>query len=450
MQTSEALRPFQTVSVIGLGKLGIPIAACYAERGYNVIGVDVNPHNVDCVSRGVSPIYEPGLAEMLAANHDRIQATQDTEQAVLDSQATFIIVPTPSQEDGSFSIQYVIDACEHIGVALRTKNGYHLVVITSTVLPGATDGEIRMVLEKTSGKRCGRDFGLCYSPEFIALGSVIRDLLYPDFLLAGESDSEAGRLLTAFYESICDRRPPIARMSNVNAELAKISVNSFVTAKIAFANMLARICEELPGADVDVVTNAIGMDSRIGRKYLKGSIAYGGPCFPRDNQALSSVARQLGAPAYLSEATDAANQHETLQLARRVKEYLPLGGSVGILGLSYKPDTDVVQEAPGLLLAKALNDEGVRTVVYDPAAMENARAVLGEATIFAPTSAECIDQSDVVVVTTPWAEFQKLDALVWAREGRKRVVIDCWRILNRDDYHSIVDYIPLGEYIVSK
>jgi UDPglucose 6-dehydrogenase len=179
-----------------------------------------------------------------------------------------------------------------IGKALARKNSYHLVVLSSTVMPGATE-KIRQMLEQTSGKRCGEEFGFCYNPEFIALGSVIRDMLNPDMLLIGESDERAGQILAGIYGNVCKSKPVVARMNFVNAELTKLSVNTYVTTKISYANMLAEICEKLPGADADVVTSALGLDSRIGRKYLKGALGYGGPCFPRDNVAFAALARSL-------------------------------------------------------------------------------------------------------------------------------------------------------------
>src|SRR2546430_719705 len=284
-----------TISVIGLGKLGAPIAACFAARGFQVIAVDIDAQKADAIGRGAAPVHEPRLAELLKESKGRLRATQDTEAAIRDSEATFIVVGTPSEPDGGFSLRYVIPTCEAIGRALRNKNSFHLVVLTSTVMPGSTGGEIKSALERASGKRCGQDFGLCYSPEFIALGTVIRDFYYPDFLLIGESDLRAGDLLSDVYARTCKNSPTIARMNFINAEITKLAVNTYITTKISYANMLARLCEKLPEADVSVVTYALGLDSRIGSKYLKGAVSYGGPCFPRDNRAFAALAARGGA-----------------------------------------------------------------------------------------------------------------------------------------------------------
>jgi len=208
--------------------------------------------------------------------------------------------------------------------------------------------------------------------------------------------------------------------------------------------MLARICERVPGADVDVVTRALGLDSRIGPKYLKGAVSYGGPCFPRDNLALIAFAREVGAPADIAEATDRFNREQVLWLADQVQGHLPEGGTVGILGLTYKPDTDVVEEAVGVHLARELAERGVPVVAYDPAGNSNAREALGRRVQFADSAKECIAGADVVVVATPWEAFLSLPVEVWVQHSPPRVVIDCWRALKRLSGVGGIRYVPLG------
>lgn len=434
----------RTVSVIGLGKLGAPMAACFAARGYNTIGVDTNARNIEAIQQGVAPVDETDLQKYLDASEDRLRATLDLEQGTLESDASFIIVPTPSEPGGGFSLKYVLAVCEKIGQALQSKAHFHLVVVTSTVMPGSMDGPIRHSLEKNSGKQCGKDFGLCYSPEFIALGNVIHDFLNPDFFLIGESDPRSGELLEQFYHSISENDAPVARMNFVNAELTKISINTFVTTKITFANMLGHLCERLPDGNVDVVTAAVGMDSRIGRKYLKGAIGYGGPCFPRDNLALGTLARQLGTSAPLAEVTDQCNRQEITYLVHLVKQTLPQEGKIGILGLSYKPNTGVIEEAQGMLLAQALRDEGISVIAYDPMAMPNARPLADEHFVLAESVEQCIQQSDVLVITTPWKDFYQITPEDVTRPNAPRVIIDCWRILPQSQFSAVVHYIGVG------
>lgn len=432
------------ISVVGLGRLGLPLAACFAWKDFSVIGLDVDSRKVKAVNKGVSPIYEPGLQDIISASQGRLTATQDYTKAVMDSDVTFILVPTPSEKDNTFSLQYVIGVVEQVGEAIRDKPSYHLVVLTSTVMPGATENELKPLLEARSNKRCGENFGLCYNPEFVALGSVVHDLLNPDFILIGGSDSNSGSILANLYRRFCENNPPVVRMSLINAELTKLALNTYITTKITFANSLACICERLPGADVDVVTSALGLDSRIGRKYLKGTIGYGGPCFPRDNLALIALARSLGVAAILAQATSDFNQQQVFRLKEIIKGHLSKDSKVGILGLAYKPNSDVVEEAQGVLLAQALVNDGVTVIVYDPVAIDNARPVLDNSVIFALSAEECIHKSDIVIVTTPWEEFKQLSSMEFARPNQPRVLIDCWRLFDNTKQEDGIIYVPLG------
>lgn len=433
-----------TISIVGLGKLGAPMMACFAAQGYNVIGVDINPNIVELINQGKAPVIEPQLDEWLQAHRDRISATQDYQEAVLNSDITFIVVATPSNGQGGFSTKYAQAAATGIGEALKHKSGWHLVVLTSTVLPGSTEADVVTILEAHSGKKCGVDFGVCYNPEFIALGSVIRDMLNPDFVLIGESDPHSGDFLEEFYRGILGNQVPIARMSIVNAELTKISVNTFVTTKISYANMLTEICERVPGCDVDVVTSAIGLDTRIGSKYIKGALGYGGPCFPRDNVAFSYMARSVGVEPTLAEATDTINWRQVPRLAKLVSSYLPAGGKAGILGLSYKPNTNVIEESQGIELARLLLNNNTPVILYDPAAMDNAKQVLGDEPVFAQSLQQCVRQADVIVITTPWPEFKGIQFDDLNEELKHRVVLDCWRILDEKQLNGKVEYVTLG------
>ena len=433
------------LSVVGLGKLGCPMLACLADCGHRVIGVDVNERCVELIRAGRAPVPEPHVEELLQAHRGRISATRDHAAAVMESGMTFITVPTPSGPDGTYSLKHIQAVCEQVGDALRGKRGFHVVVVTSTVLPEDTDTCILRVLEDRSTKRCGRDFGLCYSPEFVALGRVVHDLQHPDFALIGESDVESGDMLEGVYRRLGGDDVPVVRTNFVNAELAKLAVNTFVTTKISYANMLAEVCEHIPGCDVDVVTSAIGLDSRIGALYLKGRLGYGGPCFPRDNIAFSAMARGRGVDATLADATDAVNRRQVGKLCERIRGLLRPGGRVGILGLAYKPNTDVVEESQGLLLAVALTAEGFPVTVYDPLGLQNARLVLGDTVEYAPSAPECIEQANVVVVATPWEEFKRLQPYQFAHNPR-RVVLDCWRIFSPDQINRVADYITIGKH----
>ena len=431
------------LSVVGLGKLGAPLAAVFGSKGFDVIGTDLNARHVEDINAGRAPVDEPMLQQLIDAGRTRLSATLDVADAVAASQVTFVIVPTPSDSTGRFSNAAVLEAMTGIGAGISRKNDYHLVVITSTVMPGSTGGEIRDALERHSGRKVGPTLGLCYNPEFIALGSVVRDMLQPDMILIGESDRRAGDLLEEIYVRSCDNRPPVRRMNFVNAELAKISVNTFVTTKISYANMLADICDRLPGADADVVTQAIGCDTRIGAKYLKGAIGYGGPCFPRDNVAFSVLARSIGARADLAEATDALNRYQVERVLGAVEARADDAGVIGVLGLAYKPDTSVVEESQGVALVARLLDLGRHVVAYDPKAMAAARLVLRRPFETAATAADCVRASSLVVVMTPWPEFRELPDDAFRRAGSRVTVIDCWRVIPKT-VGDIANVVYLG------
>lgn len=419
------------------------MVACFASRSCRVIGVDTNSRYIELLGQGRAPVEETNLSELLGAHRDRITATGDYAAAVQGSEITFVVVPTPSDADGSFSMRYVRAACEAIAQGLRGASRYHLVVVTSTVLPGDMEANVRPILERGSGRRCGPDFGLCYNPEFIAMGSVIHDLLHPDFLLIGESDARAGDVLQAFYREVLGGDVPVRRMNFVNAELAKIALNAFVTTKISYANMLAEICETIPGCDVDTVASAVGLDKRIGSRYLRGGLGYGGPCFPRDNVAFGSVARRCGVAPTLPEATDVVNRHQGERLIARVRALAAARGSVGILGLTYKPNTSIVEESQGLQLAQGLASGGVPVVVYDPAGMDNARAVLGSSVEYASSASECVERTPVVVIATPWEEFKQLQP-AQLKHNPRRVILDCWRVMSPGAVTPVADYVGLG------
>ena len=421
------------------------MAAAIASRGFDVIGVDVSQRAVDLLNAGRAPVQETNLEEMIAANRERLRGTLSHQEAILGSDISFVIVPTPSDSRGAFSLQYAYFAFREIGRALKQKNGYHNVVLTSTVLPGATRFGLLPVLEQESGKVCGRDFGLCYSPEFIALGSVIQNFLNPDFTLVGESDDRAGGQLEDCYAAIMVNKPPCQRMSLENAELTKIAVNTFVTTKITFANMLADLCERIPGGDVDVVSDALGRDARIGRKYLTGGLGYGGPCFPRDNVALSFIARALGTSADIAETTDSANRSMAERIVGNLGARVLQGSTVAVLGLSYKPFSHVIEESQGISMARALSKSGARVLAFDPLANEAARAELLDQAVIVDSIADCLAQAEVVMITTPDPAFRELTYADFGGSGSRVTVIDFWRILDKElAGRPNIDYVPFG------
>jgi UDPglucose 6-dehydrogenase len=299
-------------------------------------------------------------------------------------------------------------------------------------------------LEQESGKKCGPDFGLCYNPEFIALGSVIRDFLNPDFYLLGEFDSRSGDLLEKVHCRVSQNSAPVKRMSLENAELAKVAVNSFVTLKISYANMLAEFCEHLPGGDVDVVSDALGMDKRIGRKYLTGGFGFGGPCFPRDNVALNFIGNVLGVDGRLLKVNDDFNRGLSQRRIDMLKPHLPAGATVAVLGLAYKPLSHVIEESPGVYLCRALSDAGYRVIGHDCLAARGAEEELKMTALVTDALGEALKDAEVVIVTTTDKTYLELTAETLL-QGRPQVtLIDFWRCLKHLATDPRIRYVPIG------
>jgi UDPglucose 6-dehydrogenase len=430
------------ISFIGLGKLGLCSAACFAAKGRRVIGVDNNRVVVDALNAGQCPIDEPGLPELLGAARPNMTFTTDPTRAVAESGATLIIVPTPSGADGAFVNTYLDAVLEAIGPALVEKDAFHVVDVVSTVMPGSCRNHFAPKLENLSGKRCGRDFGLVYNPEFIALGSVIRDFLHPDLVLIGASDERSGEVVRGLYAGMVESAPTYALMGLTDAEVTKLSINCFVTMKISFANELTALCERTPGTDVDVVTRALGADSRVGPKYLKGGLGFGGPCFPRDNLAMQRHAAAAGLELNLSPSVVAVNRSVPGRIFERLAERLPAPGPVALLGLSYKPGTHIVEESQGLLLARRLLDAGYELRLHDPKAGPGALEALGGQGRLCADAYEAAEGARAVVLLTDWPEYASLDPTrLELAAGPEPLFIDGWRLFK---HHAFTRFSYLG------
>jgi UDPglucose 6-dehydrogenase len=355
----------QRISVFGLGKLGACIAATLASRGFDVLGVDIDPEKVRRLNEGLPPVEEPLLADTIAAGRARLRATLTVADAV-ETDVSFFIPPSPSLPDGSFSNEYLLRAMQPLAKCLRDAGKkHHLFVVSSTTTPGTVREVLIPVLEQQTGWKCPQDFSVCYNPEFIALGNVVRGLLEPDLVLIGESDPASGALLEELYKRYTRNKPTIARMSITSAELTKICINSYITTKISFTNQIRLIAERFPDANAHDILAAVGSDTRIGSKYLRPGLSYGGPCFPRDNRLLAYTARQVGLEAPVAVAADRMNELTKEQLLETVRALVSPGDAVAILGMAYKPETYIVEESAGLYLAQKLKRLGHRVLVHD-------------------------------------------------------------------------------------
>lgn len=397
------------ISFVGLGKLGLCSATCFASKGHHVMGVDAITEHIDALNHGGCPIDETGLSELLDNARHNMEFSTDVTDAINKSDATLIIVPTPSKEDGAFTNSYIKTVLKALAPALKEKDGFHIIDVVSTVMPRSCEEIFKPMLEELTGKRCGVDFGLVYNPEFIALGSVIRDFLNPDMVLIGASDDRSAKTIKRLYASLVDSDPQYHLMSLTNAEITKLSLNCFVTMKISFANELTTFCEGIEGADIDTVTNAIGADSRVGKKYLKGGLGFGGPCFPRDNRALQRAAANSNTPMQLSPSVLEVNNGVVDAISATIEENTESDAQVTLFGLPYKNNTHIIEESQSIMLAEALLEKGYSVHLYDPKALPSVTGSLRDRAILHEDPYEAAAGANALVFLTDWPEFAEFD-----------------------------------------
>lgn len=422
------------LAVIGLGKLGLPLAALHAKT-HRVYGVDSDAYNVKVINSGRPPIIEPHLPPLLKRVVDAGHLTAHSDYGVVTgTDMSLVIVPTPSLQNGSFDSKYVLSAVEEIGKAIAPQTNRHVVVICSTVMPGECDGIIRATLETASAKVVGENVGLVYSPEFIALGTVIRDMEHPAMVLIGESDPLSGTT----YAKLAPPGIPVRKMGLTSAEIAKISLNAYVTMKISFANTLGEICENTCNADAHQITEAIGLDPRVGEPYIRPGGPFGGPCFPRDSKAFGVFANSVGVEPALADATDRINER---QINRTIRHIQACGrNSVGILGLTYKPGAGITEEAFGINLALELHRRDYTVKVFDPLVAVKP-GMLPKDVVWSLDPQACFGNEMTTVITNPDRAYTKLFPNMLSSDQRNQsIVIDCWDYLPNspwDDTHII-------------
>ncbi len=396
------------ISVIGTGYVGLVTGTCFAEAGNDVTLVDIIQEKVDKINRGVTPIYEEGLEDMLKSNLERkrLRATLDIREAILGSEVTFISVGTPSKEDGSIDLKYIEQAARDIGAVLKDKEGYHVVVVKSTVVPGTTEDVVTPAIEEASGKKAGEGFGVCMNPEFLKEGKAVEDFMKPDRIVIGQLDERSGDVINRLYGSF---NAPIIRTTTRTAEMIKYAANAFLAAKIGMINEIGNLCKRL-GIDTNEVANGIGHDTRIGHQFLRSGIGFGGSCFPKDVKALIAKSRETGYEPVILDHIIKMNEMQPLQIFELLKRKMPQlsGKTIAVLGLAFKADTDDIRESPALKIVDALLKEGAGIRAYDPKAMDSFRKEFPGIT-YCGSAAEAISGSDACLILTDWKEFDFSD-----------------------------------------
>jgi UDPglucose 6-dehydrogenase len=393
------------VAVVGTGYVGLVAGACFAETGQHVICVDIDEDKIARLGRGEIPIYEPGLEPLVRRNlaEGRLVFTTDLARAVRAARVVFIAVGTPSGEDGSADLQHVLAVAGQIG---RHMDGPRVVVTKSTV-PVGTARRVREAIEAESEHPAY----VCSNPEFLKEGAAVDDFMKPDRVVLGADSDEAREVLRLLYEPFLRTGNELLLMDVASAEITKYAANAMLATRISFMNAIARLCE-VTGADVDAVRRGVGSDPRIGSAFLFPGVGYGGSCFPKDVRALILTSRDLGIPADILEAVEAVNALQKETLLERIVERLGPdleGRTLALWGLSFKPNTDDMREAPSLVTIRGLLDRGARVVAHDPAAIEEARRILDDAVEFREHDYDVLSDADALVIHTEWLPYRRPD-----------------------------------------
>jgi UDPglucose 6-dehydrogenase len=429
------------ISVIGTGYVGLVTGACLADFGMQVVGVDKDESKIRALRSGTIPIYEPGLEVLVKKNEleGRLSFSTDIPTAIQESAAVFIAVGTPPLPDGSTDLTFIRQVARSIAENL---NSYKVIVTKSTV-PIGTGQLISTIVREGAGR--GGKFAVVSNPEFLREGSAIEDFLRPDRVVIGTEDPDALRIMFDIYSPLRNAGVPFVATDVESAELIKYASNSFLAAKISFINEMAELCETV-GADVEVVAKGMGLDARIGNKFLHPGPGFGGSCFPKDTRAVASVARTHGGRLRIVEAVLDVNEHTQSRMLDKVERAFGTlrGATAAVLGLSFKADTDDVRESPALYIVRALLGRGCRVRAYDPAAMEACRPQLPEVT-FCANPYEAAAGADGLVILTEWNQFRKLRFDELRRVLRRPLIVDLRNLYKpREVADAGLRYVSVG------
>jgi len=434
------------VSVVGLGKLGLSLAASLAVRGFDVLGIDIDERVIERVQAGIAPMAERGLSEALSATIGKtLKVASGAQAAVEHGDVTFVLVSSPSGQDGRLSAEPLVSAVRSLAQVLRAKRcERHVLVIGTTTQPGTIDREIVPIVERTLGLPIGNGIGVCYNPELVALGATLDGFQNPDFVLIGESGTDAGDEVERIQRKLTRNDPPIHRMSIVSAEMAKLALNSYLALKISYANLLSQLGAEIPGAQIDKITAAIGADRRVGNSFLRAGRGYGGPCLPRDTLAFRRFCEGLGHAGELLTAIEQINERQTTLVIQVVLDCVDRAAArrVGILGLSFKEGTPVVAGSASAELVKRLAEADVQVIGHDALIPADTAVELGARIELVDQAAACVAAAPVLVLLNRDTGYA--DAVLDYRGTERRSVVDCWGMLGSLRVPESVEVIRIG------
>ena len=436
------------IAVVGTGYVGLVTGTCFSEMGVHVTCVDVDERKIDALNKGIIPIYEPGLETLVHKNMKsrRLHFTTHLEEVINDVDIVFSAVGTPPDEDGSADLKYVLDVAHTIGRHLN----HYIVVVTKSTVPVGTAAKVKAVIQEELKLRgLNQDFDVASNPEFLKEGNAVKDFMSPDRVVVGVESERARKLMARLYKPFMIVSDRLIFTDIPSAEMIKYAANSMLATRISFMNDIANLCE-LVGADVNMVRKGIGSDTRIGKKFLYAGCGYGGSCFPKDVKALIKTAADLGYPMRVLQAVEEVNAEQKLVLYRKVVNYYGgdetqlKGKVIALWGLSFKPETDDMREAPSLVLIDLLLKAGAMVKVYDPVAMDECRRRIGDSVTYCSDMYQAAEGCDVLMLVTEWKEFRMPNIDTLQHKMRGRLILDGRNILDGEElklagfeYHCI-------------
>lgn len=419
------------IAVVGTGYVGLVSGTCLAETGITVTCVDVDATKIQKLNQGGIPIYEPGLAELVARNraNERLFFTTSLQEALVDADVVFIAVGTPPDEDGSADLRYVLGVGREIGELIND----YIVVVTKSTVPVGTNAKVKQVIQAELDRRgVAVEFDVASNPEFLKEGDAVNDFMKPDRVVVGVASERAGKVMERLYHAFILNNIPIYFMDIPSAEMTKYAANSMLATRISFMNDIANLCE-LVGANIDAVKQGIGSDSRIGKKFLNAGCGYGGSCFPKDVKALIRTGDDYGYSMGVLKSVEEVNERQKSVLFRKIHKHYNgdlKGKHFGLWGLSFKPATDDMREAPSLVLISQLLDAGATVTAFDPVAMDECRRKIGDSISYAPQMYDALKDADAMIVVTEWQEFKVPKFTYIERALKEKVIFDGRNIYN--------------------
>ena len=432
------------IGVIGLGFVGLSLSSVLASKGYNVVGIDIDKDKCDKISKGGSPFFEPGLEKVLLNGLKKKLVVKTDFSLINDCDMIFVTVGTPQKSNGSIELSMIKNAVSTIGKIIAKSKKNQILFIKSTVTPGTLQNIILPILEKKSGKKAGKEFGLISNPEFLQESSAISDTKYPHVVVLGGYKTKYMKKAKIFFSNL-HPNIPIIETNHQTAEMIKYANNSFLATKISFINQLANICQNIPGASIDDIAKTIGLDPRIGNLFLNAGPGYGGSCLPKDVKAIMNFSSKIGVSPLLLNAVEKSNQQQidnTINLIEKNCGNLK-GKNISILGLSFKPKTDDIRDSISLLIIEKLLKKQAKIKVHDPMAIENVKKKYKNKITYSNSISDALKDSYCGVIMTAWPEYSKIKNKN-LENMKKRIIIDTRRILKDQKLDCIYNAIGIG------